>query len=83
MPSFLFRSRRIEANRVAGAMDLAARRYPELAVTHRYTLRDSDAEIWVVDAPNSVQVEDWAQDSEIVAGRVHRADDTPTLFNSS
>ncbi len=75
MPSFLFHCQRIHEHRVKFAIELATRRYPELSVTHRFALRDADAEIWVIDAPSSDHVERWTDEAELSGGAVHGVDE--------
>ena len=79
MPSFLFRSRRIGEDRITLAIELASQRFPELAISHRFTVRDVDAEVWVCCAPSLDHIERWGRASELAIGPVHGVDEQPAF----
>ena len=77
MPSYLSRSARTDDDRIGRAIELASVRFPELALTHRFALRETDTEVWLCSAPSAAHVERWSEESRLVIGPVRRIDERP------
>ena len=73
MPLFLFDSPPISDLQRDHALRLAARRFPEIAVEHRFGEQDGGGlDLWVCRASNEDQLTRWAVAAELTLGEVRR-----------
>lgn len=75
MPLFLFESPPISDLQRDHALSLAARRFPEIALEHRYAEHDGGGlDVWVCRAPNEDELTRWALAAELTVGDLRRVD---------
>ena len=66
MPHYLFETGPLGGSQFDAAIKLAAARFPELIVEHRYTARDlGGRDVWVVRAPSTDHVRRWSDAAHV------------------
>ena len=75
MPLFLFEAPPITDRQRDLALQLAARRFPEISLEHRYSEHDgSGRDVWVCRATSADQLTRWAVAADLALGEVRRVD---------
>ena len=78
MPRFIFETRALGEPESDKAFDVAASRFPEIRIEHRYTGRNPDNhETWVCSAPSRSHITRWAAAIEIDLDALEQVDDKP------
>lgn len=79
MPRYLLETSGGIPGGIDTAVAMAAARFPEIGVEHRYTGRESSGhEIWICTAPSASHVTRWAAAAEIDFQSIDQVDDEPT-----
>lgn len=76
MPRYLLEAKVVTASGSAAAIELAARRFPEVAVEHCYVAHDAAGArtTWVCRAPSEAHLQRWAATGGLPLVAVRRVD---------
>ncbi|MPY93055.1 MAG: hypothetical protein GEV08_08315 [Acidimicrobiia bacterium] len=75
MPQFLFETGPTGGPHLDDAGGLAARRFPEVVVEHRYAVHDDGRrDVWVCRAPSKAHIERWAAAARLELRSLHQVD---------
>lgn len=78
MPRFIFATRALGEPESDAAFAVAASRFPEIRIEHRYTGRGSNnGETWVCSAPSRSHITRWTAAVEIDLDALDQVDDKP------
>jgi hypothetical protein len=81
VPRYLVETCAVSAAERAVAERLAAQRFPEVALEHRYTVGEGAErhDLWVCRASSKAHVQRWSETSGLALGEVRRIEDDSVI----